>query len=124
MKKTINGTSYNFEFGIKFLRELDKLFAPEVSGMQMKYGFGLDLTINTLISAQPQIVSNYLLAANSTETPRIGQEELDAWIEDQEDIEPIASEIVEAMEAKNMLAKKVKAAKASLKAAQKEENQN
>lgn len=124
MQKTINGTKYNFEFGIKFLRELDKLFAPEVSGMQMKYGFGLDLTINTLLSAQPQIVSNYLLAANSTETPRIGGEELDAWIEEQEDIQPIADEIAEAMEAKNMLAKKVKAAKASLEAAQKQENKN
>lgn len=110
MELLINDKTYKFNFGIAFLRELDK--SAEVERNGIKFGVGLDTAIPFLFENNPIKLEEILLAANKTETPRVSVKDLDEYIENVDDIEKLFNDVIEELQESNVTKLKVKAVKA------------
>ena len=82
MELTINEKVYNFKFGIGFVRHLDGKSSIKQDGIQ--FGIGLETLIPNLLTGNTVTLSDCLFVANMTENPRITQDQLDNYIDDEE----------------------------------------
>lgn len=107
MQLTINDKDYTFKFGLRFVRELDKQITTNNEGIE--FGVGTAFKLAQLVNAKDlAALSDVLLVANQTETPRIKAVDLDTFIEEHEDVEVLLNEVVAELETSNATASKVK----------------
>lgn len=107
MQLTINDKDYTFKFGLRFVRELDKQITTNENGIE--FGVGTAIKLAQLVNAKDLAsLSDVLLVANQTETPRIKAVDLDTFIEEHEDVEGLLKEVIAELEASNATSSKVK----------------
>lgn len=106
MELTINEKVYNFKFGIGFVRHLDGKSSINQNGVQ--FGIGLETLIPNLLTGNTVTLSDCLFAANMTENPRITQDQLDNYIDDEgTDIDFLFDTVLEELKKSNATKKKV-----------------
>ena len=106
MELTINEKVYNFKFGIGFVRHLDGKSSINQNGVQ--FGIGLETLIPNLLTGNTVTLSDCLFAANMTENPRITQDQLDNYIDDDgTDIDFLFNSVLEELKKSNATKKKV-----------------
>lgn len=109
--KEINGKSYNFKFGLRFVAELDKLVSIKQEGIPFSVGSSIKLA--QLKNANDLVVlSEVLKIANETESPKVSVKELNDWLEEGlslEEIEDLIAEVVDVLSNSNATAGKMKA---------------
>ena len=96
MKIDINKKVYEFKFGVKFIRELDKQMPITQDGVD----FGLALSGKVLPELQNGNISTLarvLEIANLTEKTKISDGQLDDYIDDHEDIEKLFDDVMKAL---------------------------
>ena len=100
MELTINEKVYNFKFGIGFVRHLDGKSSIKQDGIQ--FGIGLETLIPNLLTGNTVTLSDCLFVANMTENPRITQDQLDNYIDDEEtDIDSLFDDVLEELKKSN-----------------------
>ena len=100
MELTINGKQYEFKFGTKFVRELDKLFPSMQEGIA--FGMGLSAKfIPELKSANINALATILYIANRTESPKVSQGNIDDFIDECEDIEKLFEDVLKELSESN-----------------------
>lgn len=81
---TINEAVYPLNFGMGFLREIDKRVSAPVDGMHgVKQDMGLRYAVASIIDGDPKAVVDVLELANKGQTPRLTKAALDAFVEDE-----------------------------------------
>ena len=105
MELTINEKVYNFKFGIGFVRHLDGKSSIKQDGIQ--FGIGLETLIPNLLTGNTVTLSDCLFVANMTENPRITQDQLDNYIDDEEtNIDSLFDDVLEELKKSNATKKK------------------
>lgn len=75
----INGTMYQFNFGIGFVREIDQTVSVSRNGV--KEDVGLQVAIAGLLDGKVTTLEIVLMAANKGQNPRLTTAALDSWID-------------------------------------------
>jgi hypothetical protein len=88
----INGTTYEFNFGMGFLRQVDPMHQQKANGITQN--IGLIVEIAKVLDGDITALCGILRMANKGFTPRLEQAEFDKWIEDPAtDIEEVFKEV-------------------------------
>ena len=82
MELTINGQVYQFNFGMGFLREANKLVSSSVEGTNVKKDIGARYMIARVIDGEADALVDLLDVANKGQNPRVTKAALDAYIDD------------------------------------------
>lgn len=107
MQLTINNKDYTFKFGLRFVRELDKTVHKTENGVE--FGVGTSIKMAQLILDRDlTVLSDILVIANQTETPRIKAVDLDTFIEEHDDVEELLNDVIAELETSNATASKTK----------------
>lgn len=107
MQLTINDKDYTFKFGLRFVRELDKTIQKDENGVE--FGVGTSVKMAQLILDRDlTVLSDILVIANQTETPRIKAVDLDTFIEEHDDVEGLLNDVIAELETSNATASKTK----------------
>jgi len=99
MQLTINGKEYDLNFGIGFLRELDKKYFIERNGA--KFGNSMEMKIPMLLAKDTVTLADVLYVATCALKKRPSQIDIDAFIDSVEDIEAIFDEVIEELKKSN-----------------------
>lgn len=123
----INGNYYEFQFGMGFLRAINKTVSLPVEDVpNLSKNIGLRYAITNLMDGDVEALSEVLLLANKGCEPRVTPEGLDAYIEsDEVDIDALFEQVLDFLSKANATKKAVAAVKeaveeAKQKAAEKE----
>ena len=128
MELTIENKTYNFRFGIGFVRYLDGKSSIEQNGVQfgigfvryldgkssieqngVQFGIGLETLIPNLLTGNTVTLSDCLFVANRTENPRVTQEQLDNYIDNENtDIDGLFDDVLKELKKSNATKKKAK----------------
>lgn len=94
---TINGKVYGFNFGMGFMREVNKKISQPVEGLKgVEKNIGLQYMIAGIIDEDIEILVDVLDAANKGNSPRITKAEIDSYIDDENtDIEALFAEVLD-----------------------------
>ena len=88
----INGTTYEFNFGMGFIREVDPKHQQKVNGISQNIGLVVEMA--KIMEGDIVALCEALRIANKGFKPRLEQTELDKWIESADtDIEKIFEEV-------------------------------
>ena len=116
MEIKINGKTQELNFGVKFVRLLDKKMpiVMNVKGMgEQPFGMALTRVVPALKTFDTAVLSDVIYLALWGSKPRPSQEDVDAFIDgDKTDIEKLFSDVIDAMSKSNS----VKLATKNLKA--------
>lgn len=107
MELTINDKKVGLKFGVRFLRELDKIASVENSGI--KFGMGLSRSILGLRAYDAAVLADVLYAASYG---KVGQATIDNYLDNCEDLEKIFDDVIKEISesnAANLAVKKMKA---------------
>ena len=96
---TIKDKDYELHFGLKFIRELDKKYEVQQSGIV--FGAGLDTVLPALLSYNIATLSEILYFATITSKPRPSIIDIDNFVESHENVEELLSEVIEALQSAN-----------------------
>lgn len=89
---TINGKTYEFNFGMGFLRQVEPKHQQKTNGVTQN--IGLIVEIAKVLDGDIVALCEILRMANKGFTPRLEQAELDKWIEDPStDIEDVFKQV-------------------------------
>ena len=105
---TINDNIYQFNFGMGFLREINKKVNQPVDGLKdVKKDIGLGYYVLLLIDRDVEALVDVLLAANKGFDRRVTQSLLDTYIDNPEtDIEAIFEGVLDFLRQSNATKKK------------------
>ena len=94
---TIRDQVYQFNFGMGFLREINKLYGTPVDGIpDAKKNVGLRFLLAGLFDGELEDLTKILLVANKAQTPRLTEKELDYYIDCEcEDVEALFAEVLD-----------------------------
>lgn len=107
MEIEINNTVYKFRFGMGFLRDIEKE-QKEIVKMGVSQEVGLVYTVADMMDGSVIAIYKLLNIANKTETPRISQKTLDAYLEDEgTDLEALKDEIMSFLSQSNVCKSKI-----------------
>lgn len=103
MELTINGEVYQFNFGMGFLREINKRVSVPVDKIpDVKRNIGLSYLISGVIDRDPEDLVSILEAANKSLTPRVTRQLLDSYIDDPEtDIDALFEQVIDFLKSAN-----------------------
>ena len=120
---TINGVVYQFNFGMGFMRTINKKVGTPVDGLpDVKRNIGLRYYISGIIDNDLEDLEEVLLAANVNQKPRITHEVLDAYIDDANtDIDKLFEDVLDFLRNANATKKTVESI---LEAVEKQKNKN
>ena len=122
MELTINGQVYQFNFGMGFLREANKVKNPNPKVVDKNYG--VRYLISGIIDKDPESLVDALELANKGMEPRVTKAVLDSHIDDPNtDIDQLLEDTLDFLERANAtknLAVKMKEAFAALQSLNKE----
>lgn len=97
MELEIKGQVYQFNFGMGFLREVNKW---QVS--QKGFANGISYVVASVMDRDMDVVSDTLFAANKGCNPRIAQTKIDEYIEDEAtDVDALCEKIMGFLETSN-----------------------
>lgn len=122
----LNGTDYRVKFGVGFVRELDKKYYTQNKTGTIKFGLGIESQVPFLLSGDLVVLSEFLFLGTCTEENRPTQGEIDEYIDQLENAEPLFDEVIRELKKSNAtrikvgeLEKNLKAEEAALKAREK-----
>ena len=94
---TIRNQVYQFNFGMGFLREINKLYGTPVDGIpDAKKNVGLRFILAGLFDGDLEDLTKILLVANKAQSPRLTEKELDYYIDSEcEDVEALFTEVID-----------------------------
>ena len=119
---TINGNVYGFNFGMGFMREMNKRISAPVEGLDVKKNIGLQYAVAGIIDGDVEELVNVLEVANRGQELRITRQQLDNYIDDEKtDIDKLFEDVLDFLKSANAT-KKVTAM--LLEEAEKQKNQN
>ena len=103
MELTINGQVYQFNFGMGFLREINKQTNMPVDGLPgVKKDVGFRYALMNLINGDPDALVNILDVANKGQNPRVTRGLLDEYIDDEDtDIDELTETVMGFLESAN-----------------------
>ena len=111
MQIKINDKDVELRFGVKFVRELDKIAGMDIGGAS--FGMGLTKSIPALKTADPAVLSDIIYSATSTvQMGRPSRDDVDDFIDTCEDLEPVFDEVIEEMNKANAIKTALKNAQA------------
>ena len=112
MQVKINNKEVELKFGVKFVRELDKVAGLDVNGAS--FGMGLTKSIPALNTADPAVLADVIYSAASTNKAfRPSQDDVDNFIEDYDgDLEKLFDDVTKEMSAANAIKVALKNAQA------------
>ncbi|TOZ07214.1 tail assembly chaperone [Leuconostoc pseudomesenteroides] len=112
MQVKINNKEVELKFGVKFVRELDKVAGLDVNGAS--FGMGLTKSIPALNTADPAILADVIYSATSTNKAfRPSQDDVDNFIDDYDgDLEKLFDDVIKEMSAANAIKVALKNAQA------------
>lgn len=114
---TINGTVYSFNFGIGFVREINKTVQVEMSGV--KEDAGLTMALTHIYDGNVVALVDALDFANKGRKPRVSRQELEEYIEDPDtDIDKLFDDVIGFFRESNATRKQAVKLFASLEAAE------
>ncbi len=93
---TIGGKVYEFNFGMGFMREINKKIGVPVDGLpDVKKNMGLQYTVAGIIDGDLEALVDALEVANKGRVPRATREILDGYIDDPDtDIDKLFEEVM------------------------------
>lgn len=106
---TINGKVYQFNFGMGFLREVNKLVSVPVDGLpDVKRNIGLRYLVLCMMDGDPEALVDILDAANKGQNPRITRNALDTHLDNPEtDVDALSAEVLDFLKSANVTKKTV-----------------
>lgn len=106
---TINDVVYSFNFGIGFVREIDK--KKQIKGEDGAFhDAGLQFAVASLIDNDPIELVNILDLGNKGQNPRVSRKDLDAYIDDEStDIDALFTDLLDFFGNANATKKKTEA---------------
>ncbi|MBZ1530200.1 tail assembly chaperone [Leuconostoc mesenteroides] len=112
MQVKINNKEVELKFGVKFVRELDKVAGLDVNGAS--FGMGLTKSIPALNAADPAVLADVIYSAASTNKAfRPSQDDVDNFIDDYDgDLEKLFDDVTKEMSAANAIKVALKNAQA------------
>lgn len=110
----INEKDVELKFGIRFVRELDKVGGVDTGNFNM--GMALTKAIPALQAYDPVALSNVIYAASYGNSPRPGMTEIDDFLDNYDKIEKLFDDVTKEMlhanvvkvAAKNLMTEKAK----------------
>lgn len=121
MELTINGTVYEFNFGMGFLREINKRLQTPVDGLKgVDKNIGLQFTVASIIDGDVEALVDALDIANKGMNPRLTRQALDAYIDDPDtDIDGLFTMVIDFLSKANATKKTVASLQEAIKEASK-----
>ena len=108
----MNGTTYQFNFGMGFLREMNSRAVREVgsvTGSAAKKGVGFALAVAYLIDGDVDTLADVLYTANAGQKPRLTRADVDEYLEDDgTDIDKLFEDVLDFLRQSNATAKDTK----------------
>lgn len=100
---TIKGTTYQFNFGMGFMRRINKLMGTPIDGVpNVKKNVGLQYYIAGIMDKDMEYLVDILEAANVGQDPRVTREKLDAYIDDENtDVNELFDTVLDFLEKSN-----------------------
>ncbi|MDO4170311.1 MAG: tail assembly chaperone [Lachnospiraceae bacterium] len=100
----INNEVYQLNFGMGFLREVDKKISTSVDGLPgVKKNIGLNYKIASLIDGDIEVLEEVLDTANKGQKPRLTKQILDDYIEDEDtDIDELFERVLDFLKSANV----------------------
>ena len=120
---TSNGKVYPFNFGMGFMREINRKVGVPVDGLpDVKKNIGLRYHVAGIIDVELESLVEVLIAANKNLNPRVQTAELDAYIDDANtDIDALFAEVLDFLSNANATKKTVAEIRENIK---KQQEQN
>ena len=121
MELTINGTVYEFNFGMGFLREINKRVQTPVDGLKgVDKNIRPQFTVASIIDGDVEALVDALDIANKGMNPRLTRQALDAYIDDADtDIDGLFSMVIDFLARANATKKTVASLQEAIKEASK-----
>lgn len=96
MELTIKEQVYQFNFGMGFLREMNRKVTVPVDGIKdVKRHIGLRYTVSGIMDGDVEALEELLVAANKDQAPRVTTALLDEYIDDPEtDIDQLFEDVM------------------------------
>lgn len=109
LELTINDNVYQFNFGMGFLREINKQVSTPVDGLpDVKRNIGLRYMVLCIIDGDPEALVDILFAANIGQNPRITRNALDAYLDNPNtDVDALSAEVLDFLRSANVTKKTV-----------------
>ena len=110
MELKINGKNCELNFGVRFVRELDKVAGVSSKGISL--GMALTRTLPALETYDPVALSNVIYAGAYANSPRPTLDDADKFVETDEELEKHFDEILKEVHnstATKLVAKNLKA---------------
>ena len=106
---TINGQVYAFNFGMGFMREINKKIGVPVDGLpDVKKNVGLQYAVAGIIDGDIEALAEALDVANKGNSPRVTKALLDSYIDDTEtDIDKLFEDVLDFLKRANATKKTV-----------------
>lgn len=100
---TIEGKVYQFNFGMGFLRELNKKVSAPVDGLpDVKKNIGLQYVIAGVIDGDLEDLVDVLDCANKGQSPRVTKQLLDSYIDSEEtDVDALFESVLDFLKSAN-----------------------
>ncbi len=125
MELTINGQVYQFNFGMGFLREANKLVSSSVEGTNVKKDIGARYMIARVIDGEADALVDLLDVANKGQNPRVTKAALDAYIDNSDtDIDQLFDDTMDFLGKANATKKMVAKMQEAIEEAKAQQNQN
>lgn len=109
LELTIDGTVFEFNFGMGFMREINKKVSTPVDGLKdVNKNIGLQYTVASVIDGDVEALVDLLDAANKGHSPRVTRALLDAYIDDEStDIDGLFESVIDFLKSANATKKTV-----------------
>lgn len=106
---TINEKVYGFNFGMGFMREVNKKISTPVDGLKdVKKNIGLQYLVAGVVDGDLEALVEILETANKGQANRVTREQLDAYIDDENtDIDALFKEVLDFLKSANATKKTV-----------------
>lgn len=91
----INGETYEFKFGMKFVRDMNKRVTRKIEGLDEPEEIGLSMAIAKVMDKNIDTLYDVLRCANEGMKPRLELKAFDEWIENEDtDIDAVFEEVI------------------------------
>lgn len=109
MELIIDEQVYQFNFGMGFLREINKNVEVSIQGSNTKKNAGLQYAVAGVIDGDLEDLVNVLNAANKGQKPRVTQQKLDDYIDQEDtDVEALFDKVLDFLKKTNATKKVTK----------------
>lgn len=120
MELVINEKTYTLNFGMRFLRDINKkVEAPIEFGSAIKQQIGLKYFVSLLLDGDITALATVMLTANAGQKPNLTQAIVDNYFDDENtDIDALFDSVMEGLETANATKKVVIQLKEAVEAAE------